>query len=136
VSRCVICQSDLNPDNRSGVCRECRLLIQNGDLDAEIWLPVVGHAGFEISPHGQVRDTRTGQIVPVNTGHRYPRVSLNGRRRYLHQLMAETWVGPRPFGRIVLHSDDDPNNPAITNISYGSYADNLHDRQRNRGTAP
>jgi len=25
-----------------------------------------------------------------------------------HQLMAETWLGPRPLGKQVLHDDDDP----------------------------
>jgi hypothetical protein len=137
VSACVICSADLAPDNTSGVCQECKILAASGFYTEEIWLPVVGYAAsHEISSRGRVRDRRTGQILTPNTGHTYPRVSLLGRRRYVHHLMAETWLGPRPFGRLVLHGDDDPQNPSITNLSYGCHADNAEDRRRNRGTAP
>jgi hypothetical protein len=133
---CAICSAPLLATNRTGLCAECILTARNGDLDGEAWLPVVGHVGFEISNEGRVRDARTKEIRQPDWSGRYPRVSLNGRRRAVHLLMAESWLGPRPWGRLVCHADDDPANLALPNLSYGTRRQNALDAIRNRaGTA-
>jgi hypothetical protein len=132
---CAICNAELRPTNRTACCAECRLTARNGAFEDEVWLPVVGHIGFEISDRGHIRDARTKATVPPDRSGRYPRVSLAGKRRAIHSLMAETWLGPRPWGaRLVRHLDDDPTHCAITNISYGDHADNAADAKRNRAT--
>jgi hypothetical protein len=130
--RCRICRCQLSPDNATPCCCECRLRARNGDFEEEVWLPVIGFPGWEISDQGRLRDARSHAIREPDRSHRYPRVSLNGRKRYVHQLMAETWLGPRPFGRQVLHADDDPEHCALPNLAYGSHAENAADRERNR----
>jgi hypothetical protein len=129
---CVICAASLSPTNATRLCAECKLTARNGDMDAECWLPIIGFIGWEISDHGRIRDAKTHTIREPDRSHRYPRVWLNGRRRYVHHLLAETWLGPRPWGRLVLHGDDDPANTHIANIAYGSHADNAADARRNR----
>ena len=129
--RCAICSTQLKPANRTRCCAECRLIARNGAFADEVWLPIVGHPGFKISDRGRICD-HNGQIVVPNRSHRYPRVTLNGRRRYVHQLMAETWLGPRPFGKQVLHDDDDPANITLPNIGYGTPTQNAADRSRNQ----
>ena len=111
---------------------ECRILARADWFTGEVWLPIVGFPGWLISSRGRIRDAATGTIREPDRSHRYPRVWLNGRKRYVHALMAESWLGPRPFGLMVLHADDDPDNPAITNISYGDAAQNAADRERNQ----
>ena len=45
-------------------CAECKLLLQNGYYDdREVWVPVVGFDGYEISDQGRVRDARTHTAV-------------------------------------------------------------------------
>ena len=118
---------------------ECRITAQAGEFATEVWLPIVGHIGWQISDQGRIRDRRTKTIREPDRSQRYPRVSLDGRRRNVHTLMAESWLGPRPFGAMILHADDNPNHYAITNLAYGSREQNAADAKRNRtsvGTGP
>lgn len=61
-------------------------------------------------------------------GHHY--VSCNGNRsRYVHHLVLEAFVGPRPAGDNIvgLHADDNPANNALENLSWGTQSRNLQD---------
>ena len=104
-------------------------------FDSEVWLPIIGFKGWEISDQGRIRDAKTHQIREPDRSHRYLCVHLNGRRRFVHHLRAETWLGPGPFGMHVLHADDDPDNMHISNISWGTPAENAADGERNRGAS-
>jgi endogenous inhibitor of DNA gyrase (YacG/DUF329 family) len=130
--RCPICGDPLTRNNRAACCLECRILAQAAWFEDEVWLPIVGHPAFQISDQGRVRDARTRIIREPDRSGRYPRVSLAGHRRAVHTLMAETWLGPRPFGQLVLHGDDDPAHTALPNISYGSAQQNADEARRNR----
>ena len=91
---CCVCGCELSPQNHTRICAEDRLLARNGDLADEVWLPVIGFRGWEISNHGRIRDAGTHQIREPDRSGRYPRISLNGRRRAIHTLMAETFSRP------------------------------------------
>jgi hypothetical protein len=129
--RCAICRTPLSPNNATRCCYECRLTAQSGGFEAETWLPVIGFPGWEISDRGRVRDSATKRIREPDRSHHYPRVCLNGRKRYVHVLMAESWLGPRPWGQQVLHADDDPDNMHVANIRFGTPAQNYEDSVRN-----
>jgi len=49
----------------------------------------------------------------------------------VHKLVLETFVGPRPDGKLGLHRDDDHNNNAVSNLYWGSGSDNQYDAVRN-----
>jgi hypothetical protein len=136
--QCRLCETLLSrPRSLAvGLCYECSLSLHNGVVRTEVWLRIVGHPGFELSTYGRVRDSRTHALVEPDRSGRYPGVWLNGRRRALHVLMAETHIGPRPYGALVLHGDDDPSHCHISNISYGDHAQNAEDARRNRALAP
>lgn len=51
--------------------------------------------------------------------------------RYVHVLVLETFVGPRPEGYKGLHRDDDPHNNHVSNLYWGTLSDNAFDRVRN-----
>jgi hypothetical protein len=57
----------------------------------------------------------------------------NGRfRRRRHVLVAETWVGPKPFdGAVVRHKDDNPANDVPSNLVWGTQAQNVQDAKDN-----
>jgi hypothetical protein len=126
---CPICGAELDSDNHANCCLECRILAQADFFDDETWLPIVGHPCWEISDRGRIRGANSHRIhTPDND--RYPRVTLNGRRRRVHVLMAETWLGPRPFGMQALHADDRPDNMRVSNIGYGTAADRIRNHRK------
>ena len=126
MNRCELCSAELDPANTSGWCAECRLIVSNRIGREERWrdhpdgLHVVSERG------------RIARLLKVDASHRYPRVSAAGRKRYVHHMLAEAHIGPRPTGLLVLHRDDDPAHAEVSNIRYGSHAENADDRRRNR----
>lgn len=118
----------------------------------EQWRPITGFEGeYEVSSCGRVRSldrtvetvgrwgpmTRkiSGQILNPNlVGNIYPRVRLGGKGkpwRYIHHLVAEEFIGPRPEGALVLHWDDVPTHNVPANLYYGSVSQNGLDAVRN-----
>jgi len=128
---CILCSRDLERHNGSQVCNECRLIV--ADLLAveipEQWatIDVAGTDGVLVSSLGRV-----AKILPIDRSGHYPRVSIAGRRFYLHTLIARGFYGDRPDGALVLHGDDDPANATAGNLRYGDHAQNAADRRRNR----
>jgi hypothetical protein len=52
------------------------------------------------------------------------------QKRYVHSLVAEAFIGPRPPGLEVCHGDGIPTNNRPENLRYGSHGSNLLDRVR------
>lgn len=119
-------------------------------MDLEMWRPVRGWDGlYEVSSHGRVRsldrlvhypDGRRSYLKPGRIlGWRsrgYGRVVLvaPGRQKYeafVHDLVLEAFVGPRPDGAICCHWDDNKQNNHVSNLRWGTYSTNMHDRVRN-----
>lgn len=120
--------------------------------DQERWLPVVGHPGYEVSSHGRVRSLDRTMVlksprsaVPhtqrlrgrllkpgkVRGAHLYVLLG-RGNHRYIHQLVLEAFVGPRPPGCGGLHKDDDPANNHYGNLYWGTAKQNVADAIRNK----
>lgn len=101
-----------------------------GIAENEIWRAVV--AGFyEVSNHGRIRRvkpgrrTRPGRILrPTLLPIGYESVLLLKRRRYIHDLVAEAFLGPRPDGFVVDHVDGNKRNNQPSNLEYVTRAEN------------
>lgn len=118
--------------------------------------PVVGFPGYLIGVDGSVwsqwwptrtngssnkhhidtsRPARRRATPPDSTSKGYPWLSLqkDGKQylRRVHVLMLETFVGPRPEGLMGLHRDDNPNNMSLTNLYWGTQAQNMRDSEVN-----
>lgn len=118
-------------------------------MDNEIWKPVPGYEGYySISSLGRVRSeeriiTRAdgfealvrGRILsPTPTTSGYLIVVLHrdgkGRNRSVHQLVAESFIGPAAPGLHVRHKDGTRVNNRLDNLEYGTHSDNMLDSVR------
>jgi hypothetical protein len=99
------------------------------------WRTVQSFPLYAVSDEGQVRNTRTGKMLKASFGKRgYRTVGLwlNGKswNKTVHNLVAETFIGPRPPGLQVRHLDGDPGNNTPNNLRYGTYSENRFDSVR------
>lgn len=53
-----------------------------------------------------------------------------GKRKYIHSLVLEAFVGPRPEGMQVCHEDGNRQNNALSNLRWGTPTDNADDMRR------
>lgn len=116
----------------------------------ERWRPVVGYEhGYQVSDLGRVRSiprvtSRStlpgGPISPARTGTRrsYLFVHLYGdgtsEQKYVHRLVLEAFVGPCPPGLETRHLNGDSFDNRLSNLRWGTRAENAADRIRH-GTA-
>lgn len=117
----------------------------------ENWKPIPGLEGrYEVSDQGRVRSyvslgCRPGRrdaavlLKPSTSSNGYLVVSLGrGRRRYVHHLVLEAFVGPRPDGMHACHANDDGLDARLDNLSYQTPRSNAYQRTlhgtSNRGT--
>lgn len=125
----------------------------------EQWLPVVGYEGlYEVSDHGMVRSldtvkvdslgrTRrgTGKILSHDTKpNKYIYVNLKdkprNRRAYVHHLVLEAFIGPRPEGHEACHNNGDRTDNRLANLRWDTVSENRLDIARmgrhNEGSKP
>jgi len=109
--------------------------------ETEEWRVAPGYPFHEVSSEGRVRravktakNTLAGKLLnpsPEKDGG-YLRVSLDGKRVRIHQLVAlafhsDTWFD----GAIVCHKDDVPSNNRADNLYWGTLVDNGQDASKN-----
>lgn len=69
---CAICAVELRPDNQTQTCTEDKLLLQSDFYDdRELWVPVAGFDGYEISSQGRVRSIDRIVIHKDGSRHQY-----------------------------------------------------------------
>ena|SRR5665647_230552 len=89
--------------------------------------PILDTDGVFVSPDGEVYR----RLPQSNNRAGYRTVTVARRMRYVHELAAQAWLGPRPIGAVVRHLDDVPSNNSRENLAYGTRQDNALDAQRN-----
>ena len=118
-------------------------------MNEERWLPIPGWDGYEVSDHGRVRGVdrvrlcKNGVsifvkgIILSNKGSVYPQANLRncGKQRVarVHELVLETFVGPKPSGMECRHLDDNKQNNHLSNLKWGTRFENLGDDRRRNG---
>ena len=116
------------------------------DVTPERWLPVPGwEVLYEASDYGFIRSLprvdRLGRhwrgriLKPHIDKDGYGCVVLSGdgnrsKPIRVHQLVTAAFLGPCPEGKEVRHDDGDPRNNRLSNLLYGTHAENMHDKAR------
>lgn len=113
---------------------------------SETWLPVVGfETCYEVSDLGRVRSldryvpagqgrTRIarGRVMSPYVGDHYAKVQLKvggvGTTKYVHALVAQSFLGPRPDGFEVCHCNGDRSDNRATNLRYDTHSANQLDQ--------
>ncbi|WP_112227863.1 NUMOD4 domain-containing protein [Lentzea atacamensis] len=120
----------------------------------ELWGDIPEYEGlYQVSDHGRVRsldreiecmsrwgDPMTkrwkGRVMKPTrsklTGHLMVSLWRSGemRKRTIHTLVAEVFIGPRPVGMEVLHGPNGVTDNSVSNLSYGTHAQNMRDMLR------
>lgn len=112
----------------------------------EIWKDVIRYEGiYEVSNKGRVRAKervfiqrngsikhRRARILQTKVAGFYPEVSLCVdyaiEKRRVHDLVAESFLGPRPKGMYVCHNDGTMDNNNLDNLRYDTPAGNSADK--------
>ncbi|MEM7806504.1 MAG: NUMOD4 motif-containing HNH endonuclease [Planctomycetota bacterium] len=117
-------------------------------IDNEVWKPVPGYEqAYDVSDLGRVRSLDRfvngrwgtqrvhGRLLKQPRGQAgYPEVCLHdgagGQRRHsVHQLVLAAFVGPMPPEHVCRHLDGSRDNNRLSNLAYGTQADNANDRE-------
>lgn len=102
-------------------------------LPDEQWMPVAGWADlYQVSDHGRVRSIRSGRFIGWTIPSGYRQVTLcdgtgNNEHRYVHDLVAEAFIGLKPAGQDVRHLDGKRDHNVRTNLAYGTRSENILD---------
>jgi hypothetical protein len=102
----------------------------------EIWKDIkcIGSAysKYEVSNLGRVKNTKTGNILTpqINSRNGYYIVGLSGfdgqhKTVFVHKLVAETFLGERPYKHDINHIDGNKLNNAIDNLEYCTRSENV-----------
>ena len=75
---------------------------------------------YAVSEGGDVVNLTTmDSLKPFRVaGGRYLAVDLHGRRYYVHHLVAQLFIGPRPRQHIIHHEDHENLNNTVENLDY------------------
>lgn len=103
------------------------------------WRAVPGWEGlYEVSIDGAIRCLRgAGRVMrPFVTEKGYRRVYLyrgpSVQRVRVHTAVLHAFVGPRPTGMVTRHLDGNPANNHLSNLAWGTRAENEADKRRHR----
>jgi uncharacterized protein (DUF433 family) len=117
----------------------------------QTWKVIPGYENYEVSDDGQVRSWTVRfhpekrsefprVLIPIFVGKdRRPAVCLcrygESRRFYIHTLVLQSFVGPRPEGYEACHNDGNTQNNSIENLRWDTHRRNEQDK-RAHGTSP
>jgi hypothetical protein len=111
----------------------------------EIWKDVVGYEGiYMVSSFGRMKSKeriverkkmgnyfQKEAIIEGSEYHGYKVTTIVKNKikknKFIHVLIAEAFLGPKPEKMEVCHNDGDRKNNAIENLRYGTRSDNVRD---------
>lgn len=111
----------------------------------ERWAPVPGYPGYEVSDLGAVRSYRISgpgdrlrrepRVMHPSAAHAgHLRVPLHRagvkELRFVHHLVLEAFVGPRPQGKECCHNNGNPSDNRLENLRWDTSKANAADRER------
>lgn len=85
---------------------------------------------YLVSSDGDVWSIRSGKFIkpcPAGRGYGCVTIPINGRlkKKYVHALVAEAFIGPRPRGLVINHKDGVRTNNHVENLEYVTHQQNV-----------
>lgn len=93
----------------------------------EYWVDLKEDPRYEVSNLGNVRNKKTGRILKPNLNRPggYQRVNIQGRHKYVHRLVADSFFDGDHDKLDVNHIDGDKTNNALPNLEWCTRKENL-----------
>jgi hypothetical protein len=93
---------------------------------------IPGFSGYRITDDGRVWSRKSKKFLsPTFDGWGYSQFRIfaggKGYTRHAHVLVLLTYVGPRPNGMVCRHLDGNNHNNKVTNLKWGTLAENSAD---------
>lgn len=100
--------------------------------DGSVWSCRIPRKRHGIGPWAKLKPSADG------CGYRQVCVTLDGERKVfmLHRLVLEAFVGPCPEGMECLHADNNKDNCELSNLSWGTHAQNVQQAFRDGVMVP
>lgn len=109
----------------------------------ETWVPVHGFVNYEVSSFGKVKriahvaqHARYGNrklperyLNPRKNGDGYWRVKIGGKLRFVHVLVLESFICPRPEGLQACHNNGKAADNRLENLRWDTPSNNVQDRK-------
>lgn len=108
-------------------------------LKNELWRPAIGYPGTFVSNCGRIRSWRGFRPARLSPSHKYPHAIIPyGGNQPIHELVAESWLGPKPKNFYLCHNNDIKFDARLSNLRYDTPSANVIDRYKNkpRSTKP
>lgn len=98
----------------------------------ERWEPIAGTSGlYSVSDLGHIRNERRNRfLIGTLVGNGYRAVELCGVRRYIHEIVLTTFVGPRQSGTEGCHNNGVMTDNRATNLRWDTRKNNHADKKR------
>ena len=88
---------------------------------------------YWVQPDGRVFTRSKPNLVERElkaNGGKYLKVNIANRTKWIHVLVLEAFVGPRPDGHEACHNDGNTHNNDVSNLRWDTPANNQQDRVR------
>ncbi len=90
-------------------------------------VPIANNDGYYVTDEGQIFGPRGLRILHSAQRGGHLRIRIRGKHHFVHCLVLEAFIGPRPEGYVCRHKDGDPANNHISNLSWGTLRENYDD---------
>lgn len=98
---------------------------------------ISGFPNYFAGSDGHIYSTKLGRLIclkagVVKNGRLHVSLSKQGKsyQHYVHHLIAEAFLGPKPKGLYVLHGPEGHLDNRPENLRYGTQKENMQDRKR------
>lgn len=93
-------------------------------MDDELWLPVLGAPGYDVSDAGRIKGPR-GILKPSRLNSGYLGVKVGGKGTTVHAVVASAFIGQRPTSaHTVNHKNGDKHDNRPANLEWMTQAEN------------